>query len=222
VSDVLRAHPDTLLLVDVVSLIAGAPIDFDASGADFALAGVQKALALPPGITVFCASERYVSRARARQRRGWYLDPITLLDGHAERNTPTTPTIPLFYALAKQLDDISAGVTLPASERGATGAEAWRARFEKHARMRARTLEWAESRGLSPLPPREFASPTISCIRADGIATPAFLTGLQQAGFQIGNGYGALKNKTFRVGHMGDHTEERLDALLAAAERVLG
>ena len=77
------------------------------------MTGSQKALALPPGLALFCASERYVERARATEHRGWYLDPVRLLEGHAARKTPTTPVIPLYRALARQLEDITAGVTLP-------------------------------------------------------------------------------------------------------------
>jgi len=63
---VIAEHRDTLLLVDVVSAIAAYAIDFDAHGVDFALAGINKALALPPGLCVFAASERYLASAKAR------------------------------------------------------------------------------------------------------------------------------------------------------------
>ncbi|MCZ6596228.1 MAG: aminotransferase class V-fold PLP-dependent enzyme [Planctomycetota bacterium] len=222
VSNVLQAFPDTLLLVDVVSYLAGAPLDFDASCVDFALAGVNKALALPPGITVFCASEAYCNRAASVERRSWYLDPLRTLKGHEGRKTPTTPSIPHYRALARQLEDITGGVTLPEGERKKRGAEAWRARFDKHERMRARTLAWAADHGLEPLPPRELCSPTVSCIRAGSLDVAAFVAGLKERGFEISNGYGPLKGETFRIGHMGDHSEEGLEELLAAADEVLG
>lgn len=215
--------PETLLLVDCVTLLGGAPVDFDRHRVDLALAGSQKALALPPGLALFCASERYLERARAVPQRGWYLDPVRLVEGHAARKTPTTPAIPLYRALARQLEDITAGVTLPARDRGRTGAEAWTARFEKHARMRARTLAWAEEHGLKPFPEApETRSQTVSCIRAGGVDVAALASGLARRGFEISNGYGELKGRTFRIGHMGDHTEEDLEALLAAADEVIG
>ena len=221
VADVMGAHRDTLLLVDVVSYLAGGPVEVDAHGIDFCVAGSQKALALPPGLAVCAASERYVERAREAPRRGMYLDPLAILDGHAQRKTPSTPCTPLYYALAKQLDDIGAGVTLPEAERHVRGIEAWRARFAVHERMRARTAAWAERHGLAPLPSPEHASPTVSCIRSESIDTAAFVAGLKERGFEISNGYGDLKNKTFRIGHMGDHTEAELEELLAAADNAL-
>ena len=214
--------PHTLLLVDAVSLLAGAAVDVDTHGIDFLLAGSQKALALPPGLALFAASDRYVERAKEQPHRGWYLDPLRLLDGHAARKTPTTPVIPLYRALARQLEDITAGATLPASELGTTGAAAWKARFAKHDRMRARTHAWARGHQAEPFPtPVEHASPTVSCIAAGPIDVAALTSGLKERGYEISNGYGDLKGKTFRIGHMGDHTEDGLEELLAAADAVL-
>ena len=221
VSAPLRAHPETRLLIDVVSAVAGMPIDFDRHRVDFALAGVNKALALPPGITVMCASERYMTGAKALPRTSWYLDPVRTIEGHVARKTPATPAISLYYALARQLDDITKGATLPPGERGKHGAEAWQARFAKHTRMQARTLAWAAGHGLAPFPPRELSSETVSCIAAGGLDVGLFVSGLKERGEEIGNGYGTLKGQTFRIGHMGDHTEEGLERLLAAADEVL-
>lgn len=214
-------HPDTHLLVDLVSYIAGAPVDFDAAGMDWGFAGIQKAFALPPGIAVVCASERFMERARQRERGSFYLDPVRFVDGHVARKTPATPAIPHYYALARQLEDIGAGVTLPADEQHKSGADAWAARFAKHARMQARTVRWATDRGLALLPAPEHASPTVSCIRAGDLDVAALVGALDERGFQISNGYGDLKGKTFRIGHMGDHTEAGLEELLAAMDAVL-
>jgi aspartate aminotransferase-like enzyme len=218
---VLERFPDTRLLVDVVSYVAGAPIDFDANRIDLAFAGVQKAFALPAGITVLCASERYLAGARALARPSFYLDPVRIVDGHARRRTPATPSIAHYFALARQLDDIGAGATLPESERPVEGAAAWRARFAKHERMRERTLAWAAAHGIEPLPERRFASPTVSCLKADGLDVPRLIAAAKARGHEIGNGYGKLKNETFRIGHMGDHGEDDLEALLAALDEAL-
>ena len=221
VHEVLRDYPDTQLFVDVVSLLAGAPIDLDDHGIDFALAGSQKALALPPGIAVCAVSERFLASARAMPSGSFYLDPVGIIEGHVERKTPSTPALGLYFALAQQLEDITAGVTLPEAERHLRGRAAWAARFEKHERMQARTVAWAQSHGLEHLPPAAEASPTVSCIQAGKLDAATFVVGLLERGFEISNGYGPLKGKTFRIGHMGDHTEEGLERLLGAADAVL-
>ncbi|HVS09092.1 MAG TPA: aminotransferase class V-fold PLP-dependent enzyme [Planctomycetota bacterium] len=222
IAEILAGHPETLFLVDVVTWLAAAPVDFDRHRIDLAFAGSQKALALPPGITVLCASQRWLERARAAPRPSFYLDLVRVLDGHAGRRTPATPCIPLYRALARQLEDISAGATAGDPRSGPSGADAWRARFEKHARMRTRTEQWAEQHGLEPLPAAGLRSPSVSCIRSGPLDVPKLLAALRRRGFQIGNGYGDLKDKTFRIGHMGDHDERGLAELLAAADEAIG
>jgi len=213
IAEVLAAHPDTLFLVDVVTWLAAAPVDLDRHKIDLAFAGSQKALALPPGITVLCASQRWLERARAAPRPSFYLDLVRVLDGHAARRTPATPCIPLYRALARQLEDIASTAPEPAA--------AWRARFERHTRMRERTEQWADRHGLQPLPPPGLRSPSVSCLRAGPLDVPKFLAALRRRGFQIGNGYGDLKDKTFRIGHMGDHDEHGLEDLLSAADDAI-
>ncbi|HIF40496.1 MAG TPA: alanine--glyoxylate aminotransferase family protein [Planctomycetes bacterium] len=217
----LAGYPGTLFMADLVSWIAGAPVDFDANRMDFGLAGVQKAFALPPGVAVVCASAAFMERARAQTERGFYLDPVRFIDGHLARKTPATPAISLYFALAQQLEDISAGVALPESAGDCSGAAAWQARFDKHSRMQARTVAWAAGHGLSLLPAPEHASPTVSCIRAGDLDVGALVGGLAERGYAISNGYGDLKGKTFRIGHMGDHSEDGLEAVLSAADDVL-
>ena len=221
VAEVLRDFEGTRLLVDVVSLLAGGPVDAEAHGVDFALAGTQKALALPPGLAVCCVSARYLDEARARTRPSMYLDPVAIVDGHVARKTPSTPAIGLYRALHRQLTDITDGVTLPEADRHLTGAAAWLARYAKHERMQARTVVWARGHGLELLPSDDDASPTVSCVRAGQVDVAALTAGLKQRGYEISNGYGPLKGETFRIGHMGDHTEAGLEELLAAADEVL-
>jgi len=210
-----------MLLVDLVSYIAGAPVDFDANRMDFAFAGIQKALALPPGLSVLCASNRYMEAAKNQKLRGFYLDPIKIVEGHRERATPATPCISLYYALAKQLEDISAGVMLSGSDKGKTGAAAWKARFDEHARMVATSEAWAAKHGLKYLAVPALRSPTVSCIEKGDLDVAALIAGLKEKGHEIGNGYGDLKDKTFRIGHMGDHTVPRLQEMLSLLDAVI-
>ncbi len=218
---VTRKFPNVMVLVDLVSYIAGAPVDFDANGFDFAFAGIQKALALPPGLTVAAASKRYLEAAKARKNRGYYLDPVKVFEGHQERATMATPCISLYYALAKQLEDISAGVALPENQKGKTGRAAWQARFDEHTRMQQVTEAWASSNGLELLPEPRYRSTTISCVKAGDVDVPALIAAMKAKGHELGNGYGDLKDKTFRIGHMGDHTEARLAEMLQIADDVI-
>ena len=137
------------------------------------------------------------------------------------RKTPATPCITLYYALAKQLEDISSAVVERDADKALRGADAWNARFARHRRMQERTLDWAAGHGFDSFPRRENGSPTVSCLRAGSLDVAAFAKGLDARGLQISNGYGPLKGETFRIGHMGDHTEAGLEDLLTNADEVL-
>ncbi|HMC81698.1 MAG TPA: alanine--glyoxylate aminotransferase family protein, partial [Candidatus Polarisedimenticolia bacterium] len=92
----------------------------------------------------------------------------------------------------------------------------------RHAVMAGRVRAWARERfGL--FAEKGFESDTVTCVaNTRKIRVADFLSRLRQRGFQVSNGYGALKEATFRIGHLGDHTPESVDRLLAAMDEVLG
>jgi aspartate aminotransferase-like enzyme len=208
IAQAVREESDALLLVDAVSSLGGAPVESDAWGIDVVLAGVQKALALPPGLTVFTLSERAANRAKDVPNRGFYTDLLRYRDKHREGGAITTPAIPLVFALDVQLDRIL--------------AEGMEARWERHERLYRRTAAWAATSGCSYATAANARSLTISCLRPPaGVAAPEVVQSLSRAGFTVGSGYGDWKPTTFRIGHMGEVRESDLEALLAAADSVL-
>jgi aspartate aminotransferase-like enzyme len=94
--------------------------------------------------------------------------------------------------------------------------------------MAERTWRWVEdvreSQGMPirVLAPEGRRSPTVTCITLpDGLKGPDVVAGVKARGWVIGGGYGKLKDSSIRIGHMGDHTVEEVDALLAELEGVL-
>jgi len=83
--------------------------------------------------------------------------------------------------------------------------------------MRDETLAWAARAGMRPFVEVAAArSPTVSCIDAQGQDVDALAKKAAAAGFKIDKGYGDLKGKAFRIGHMGDHSLARVQQLLTA------
>ena len=205
----VREASDALVLVDTVSSLGGAPVEFDAWGLDLALAGTQKALAAPPGLTVFTFSERAGERAAAVAHRGFYTDLLRYRDHHRAGGTPTTPAIPVVYALARQLERIE--------------GEGLEARWERHRRTAAATAGWAARRGLaSAVADPAHRSPTVSCLRPPaGVEAPRLVRGAAEQGFTVAGGYGDWKPSTFRIGHMGEVRPSDLVPLFAALDTVL-
>ena len=200
----VREHaPDALVLVDVVTSLGGAEVRFDDWGLDFAFAGTQKCLALPPGICTFAASARALARAATVEERGFLFDLPRSMKETNEGKTLATPCVPLVYALRRQLERVA--------------AEGLPQRWARHLAMRDATLAWAAKKGMRPFVANDEArSPTVSCIDAQGGSVDGLSAAALAAGFKIDKGYGDLKGKALRIGHMGDHTVSRLQQLLAA------
>ncbi|HEU4521171.1 MAG TPA: aminotransferase class V-fold PLP-dependent enzyme, partial [Thermoanaerobaculia bacterium] len=186
-------------LVDAVSSLGGMPVEVDAWGIDVCLASVQKGMALPPGITLAAVSEAALRRAAKHPYRGTYFDFLEY-KRHADADgVPSTPSISHFYALARQLDDILRRETLPA-------------RFERHRRMRDRTIERTAS-FAELAADRQHASSTVTALRPS-IDPELIRSRMRERGYTIGGGYGEWKKTTFRIGHMGDIPMESLEAML--------
>jgi aspartate aminotransferase-like enzyme len=204
---VRKRHPSTMVFVDCVSSLGGAPFEFDNWGLDVAIASSQKCLALPPGLALVALSNRFVERAAAVPHRGYYLDLVRALDDWQKHQTPATPAVNLFYALDEQLKAIE--------------VETLDARFARHREMADMVDAWANERGFPSFVKPEHRSPTTACRQADGVDVAAFVRGLKFCGHEISDGYGKLKTSTFRIGHMGDHNLGDVKALLAVADAVL-
>ncbi|MGH7482126.1 MAG: pyridoxal-phosphate-dependent aminotransferase family protein [Longimicrobiales bacterium] len=209
---VCHEHGDVALLVDSVSGLAGAPLLTDEWRLDFVLTGAQKALALPPGLAFGVASEAMLERAEAKSNRGIYFDFLEFEKNIRNNQTPNTPAVSLLYALEVQLE--------------AMAEEGMEARWRRHADMAAATWRWVETvRGdgtaLEILAPDGCRSPTVTCIRVPEPWTgPAVVKAAAEKGFALATGYGKLKESCFRIGHMGDHTLDELNALLDALSEV--
>jgi aspartate aminotransferase-like enzyme len=214
IAEAVRGAGDALVLVDSVTGVGGAELHADAWRLDFVLTGSQKALALPPGLAFGVASERLMARSATAKAKGVYFDLVAFEKNLEKMQTPNTPALSLMYALDRQLDDVL--------------EETMEARWARHAAMAERTWAWVErmreERGvaLRVLAPEGARSPTVTAIgMPDGRGAPDLVKTLRAAGWVVGGGYGRLKESTFRVGHMGDHTVEELEALLGALEEAL-
>ncbi|MFC1959903.1 pyridoxal-phosphate-dependent aminotransferase family protein [Chloroflexota bacterium] len=209
IAAIVKAYEETFLLVDAVSCWLGTEIEADTWGIDMVLASSQKAFALPPGIAFGAVSDRVLARAKEIPHRGLYFDVLTLEKSHLKDNTPATPPISLMYAAERQFQDIV--------------AEGYAARYERHNQLAAQTRAWATSRGFGMFSEEGYHSPTVSAVtNTPGIAFGELQAFLRERGMFLGNGYGKLKDTSFRIAHMGDMQASDLDDLFAAMDEFLG
>ncbi len=201
-------YPDVLILVDAVSCMAGVKIEFDAWGLDVCLAGVQKCFALPPGLTVCAVSDRARERAKKVANPGYYFSYEQMDKKYEKHQTPATPAISLIQALNKQMDDIL--------------AEGLENRWQRHKDMAAIVQDWAREY-FALYSDERYLSLTVTNVKnTRGISVAGLNEELRKRGAIISNGYGELKEKCFRIAHMGDLTVEDIRWLLEQINDILG
>jgi len=206
--EVMSRYPEVFLLVDAVSAMAGVKIETDAWNIDFVFAGVQKAFALPAGLAVASVSERALSRAQVVPSRSYYFNLTKMHKSHLKNQTPSTPAIPHLFALNTQLDDML--------------DEGLDERFARHEAMAKIVRSWAV-KYFDIYPEEGYWSKTLTCVKnTRGIGVADLINTLaEDYNLRISNGYGAIKEKTFRIAHMGDTQVDEIEGLLRVIETVL-
>lgn len=209
---------NALPVVDGVSLFGGAPVNLQDMGCAAYATSTQKCLALPAGLGICFISREAVEKSKTIPHKGYVTDIIRHLDRAAKHQTLTTPSTSLANQLAVQLDDIIHG-------EGAT------ARFTRHERLRDMAHRFVEGlEGFNILASESARSPTLTAVRCPASMMAGDLKALKETlraeGYLFDPGYGKLNAAlehagappVFRIGHMGDITEE----MLAAYLEVLG
>jgi predicted phosphoserine aminotransferase len=206
---VKEKYPDVLVLVDAVSIMSGAEIRVDDWSLDVVLAGTQKAFALPPGLCVVSVSDAAYERSENMENKGYYFDFVALESKAVKNQTPATPAVSLVNALNVQMDRIL--------------AEGIENRFARHAEMAKFIQDWARKYFELYAAEEKYLSPTVTNIRnTRGISVADLNKELAKRGAMISNGYGVLKEKAFRIAHMGDLQMEDMQWLTAQIEDILG
>jgi aspartate aminotransferase-like enzyme len=209
ICSVLAKYPDVALVVDTVSSFSGVKIEMDALGIDVMLTGAQKALALPPGFSLFSVSEKAFARAEKIPNRGFYFDFLEFKKQQAEWMTPSTPSIAHIHALQSKLEEIF--------------KEGLEARFDRHAGTNALVHGWVRRTGFDFFAEEGFRSKTLTCVKNNrGIDVRKLARDLRaKHHLVIDPGYGKIQGKTFRLSNMGDETEETVSHLLTCLDDCL-
>jgi len=205
---VKEKYPDVLVLVDAVSSMAGVEIRVDDWGLDVVLAGTQKAFALPPGLCVVSVSDAAYERSEKVENKGFYFDFVALEKKSVKNQTPATPAISIINALNVQMDRIL--------------AEGIENRFARHIEMAKYVQAWAKKYFELYAADEKYLSNTVTNIRnTRGISVADLNKELANRGAMFSNGYGDLKEKAFRIAHMGDIQLEDLKWLTAQIDDIL-
>ena len=205
--EVSAQNPDALKLVDVVTAAFAMDLKVKEMDPDAVVFGTQKDLALPPGLAVMLCSERLLEKAKTVPNRGFYTDLLKIKKQSDVNYALTTPPVSLMYGLDYQLDKML--------------AEGMQARYRRHEEMASIVERWANEKLAGVFPEEGYRSRSIAVLNRGGLDFDKFHKGLKARGYEISNGYGEVKEKTFRIGLMGDLTPAGVRELLDAMDSVM-
>ncbi len=205
---VMGDHPEILWIVDSVSGTAGMETRVDDWNIDIMITSAQKCLGLPPGLAFCTFSEKAKERAKMKAHRGFYFDLLKLSEKAEEKQQyPMTPAISLYYAADVQLQRI-------VEEEGIDE------RIHRHKQLQARVHEWVRAYGEF-FGNEDYLSPTVTAFTLGDLDLGAVQKAMRERGYEIASGYGKLKGKTLRIGHMADCQLDTLDEMLKNLTEVV-
>ncbi|MDO5717495.1 MAG: alanine--glyoxylate aminotransferase family protein [Tissierellia bacterium] len=213
IGDIIREakklNPEIIVVVDAVSSLAGMDIPCDEWQIDVLITSSQKCFGLPAGISFASVSDRAIEKAKGIENRGLYFDYLTLYKYNLEKHQyPSTPTLSHMFALDYQLDLIL--------------EEGLENRFKRHSELAEIVREFGEEYFKLFVKDPNYRSDTVTCIENNrGVDIADLNLKLAEKGYMISNGYGELKDKTFRISHMADYTKEDIVGVLEAIKEVL-
>lgn len=202
-------HP-ALYLVDTISSLASIDYRHDEWGVDVTVAGSQKGLMLPPGLSFNCVSEKAVAASKSAKLPKSYWGWEDMLSANKSGYFPYTPATNLLYGLREAL------VML--------GEEGLEAVFARHARHAEATRRSVRAWGLEVLcaDPAEYSNSLTAVLMPPGQDADRLRNIILEAfDLSLGTGLGKLSGKVFRIGHLGDFNDLMLAGTLAGVEMGL-
>ncbi len=202
-------HP-ALFMVDTISSLASIDYRHDEWGVDVTVAGSQKGLMLPPGLSFNAISNSALQAAETARLPKSYWSWPEMLAANAKGFFPFTPATNLLYGLREAIAMLN--------EEGLEEV------FARHARLAEATRRAVRAWGLELLcvDEREYSNSLTAVLMPSGHDADAFrAAALENFDMSLGNGLGKVAGKVFRIGHLGDFNELMLAGTLSGVEMGL-
>ncbi|HEY7241650.1 MAG TPA: aminotransferase class V-fold PLP-dependent enzyme [Burkholderiales bacterium] len=203
-------HP-ALYMVDTISSLASLDYRHDEWGVDVTVAGSQKGLMLPPGLSFNCISAKALAASKAAKMPRSYWAWDEMLANGKNGYFPYTPATNLLYGLREAL-------TMLLEEEG---LDAVFARHQRHGEATRRAVR-AWGLEILALDPREYSGSLTAVVTPAGHDADRVRKVILEAfDMSLGTGLGKLAGKVFRIGHLGDFNDLTLMGTLAGVEMGL-
>jgi len=202
-------HP-ALLMVDTISSLGSIDFRTDEWGVDVVVAGSQKGLMLPPGLSFNAVSDKAMAAAKTGGAARSYWDWHDMLGPNGNGYFPYTPATTLLYGLREALDMLA--------EEGLENV------FARHARHGEATRKAVNGWGLDILcqNPAEYSNALTAVLMPDRTGADALReTILDGFDMSLGTGLNKVADQVFRIGHLGDFNDLMLMGTLSGVEMGL-
>src|SRR5215831_12590410 len=202
-----RARHPALFMVDTISSLASIDYRHDEWGIDVTVAGSQKGLMLPPGLSFNAISDKALKATEGAKLHRSYWDWRPVLEANRTGYFPYTPGTNLLFGL-------NAAVKMLLEE----GLQNVFARHDRHAEATRRAVR-AWGLEVQCLDPSHYSSSLTAVRVPEGHSADALRAAiLKKSNMSLGNGLGILKDRVFRIGHLGDFGDLQLIGTLGGVE----
>jgi len=202
-------HP-ALLMADTISSLASIDYRHDEWGVDVTVAGSQKGLMLPPGLSFNAVSPKALEAAKSARLTKSYWSWEQMLAPNRNGFFPYTPATNLLFGLAEAIDMLN--------------AEGLDNVFARHRRHGEATRRAVRAWGLEVLCARQsdYSGSLTAVLMPEDVSADALRkVVLENFDMSLGSGLGKLADKVFRIGHLGDFNDLSLAGTLAGVEMGL-
>ena len=210
IAKVVKGEFDKLLLVDAVSSLGCIPLPVDAWDCDLVGTASQKGFMIPPGLAFISISERGWEAQRTAKMPRFYFDLSEYRHYLEIGQTPFTPNLSAMYGLSLALDNLL--------------AEGMENVFGRHAGIGQLTRDGVRELGLELLVADEsYASNTVTAVKMPKGIDGKKLISMMRTDHNVvlAGGQGKMSDDIFRIGHLGHVTEDDINDVMSALQKVL-
>ena len=208
---VVRENSDAFYIVDTVCSLGGIEVRVDDWEIDACVSGSQKCIGLPPGLALFSMSDRVLSLLEERKTPVgmWYGDIRNWLPIMMDPSKYfATPPVNMIYALSESLRSIL--------------AEGLENRFKRHHIIAEAFRAAMDALNIEIVAQEKCRADTLTAAYyLENIEDGSFRSEMRKLGIIVASTIGPIKGKGFRVGHMGNVTENDILSTIGAIETTL-
>jgi alanine-glyoxylate transaminase/serine-glyoxylate transaminase/serine-pyruvate transaminase len=205
-----RANHPALLMVDTISSLGSIEYRHDEWGVDVTVAGSQKGLMLPPGLSFNAVSDKALAVAKTNAFPRSFWDWHEMIEINQKGFFPYTPATNMLQGLQVALDMLE--------EEGMANV------FARHDRAAEATRRAVRHWGFETVctKPADYSSSLTAVFLPEGHSADNLRkTILERSNMSLGNGLGILADKVFRIGHLGDFHDLMVTGTLSGVEMGL-